>query len=70
MFTAPFCGICRQLKKKVPQMAVDHEWQNIEFGLCSVDVVPELKHTLKISGYPFWYIYHGKFFYNVSTSVT
>ena len=43
-------------------MAVDMEWEGIEFGLCSTDQVPELKNSLSIGGYPFWYIYHGKNF--------
>ena len=45
-------------------MAADSEWSDFEFGLCDTAVVPELKSSLNIGGYPYWYIYHGKSHFN------
>ena len=59
LFTAPFCGICKRMVKKVPKLAAEDVWTECEFATCDTAIVPELKETLKIGGYPFWYIYHG-----------
>ena len=40
-------------------MAAEEDWTECEFATCDTAVVPELKETLRIGGYPFWYIYHG-----------
>ena len=40
-------------------MAAEDVWTECEFATCDTATVPELKETLKIGGYPFWYIYHG-----------
>jgi hypothetical protein len=45
--------------KKIPNMAAEDVWTECEFATCDTATVPELKETLKIGGYPFWYIYHG-----------
>ena len=49
--------------KKVPKMAAEDVWSECEFATCDTAIVPELKETLRIGGYPFWYIYHGNILY-------
>ena len=57
LFTAPWCGSCKSMKKQLPKMA--EQYQNFKFGTVCTGEVPDLKIEIGIRTYPFFLFFKG-----------